>query len=317
MKLEVAVDVLMGGGLVALPTETVYGLAADAGNEQVVRGIFELKGRPASNPLIVHVADVEAARRVVADWPTSADELVARHWPGPLTIVLPKASSVPDIVTAAGPTVAVRVPDHPMTLDVLRRLHARGVLGLAMPSANRSEHVSPTTAQHVRDEFGDAIPILDGGQCNVGIESTVVDLTGRAPHVLRPGSITINASPRPPHPRRAARPGSDRQEPARSPGQHRRHYAPNLPVRLIDDDHPAPSRPVLLLTRRTHSIQNTTPLRIAADAVGYASELYAALRRAEKLARGTDLELWIEMPPDEPEWAAVRDRLRRAASRLD
>ena len=168
-----AADILRRGGVVAIPTETVYGLAADATNADAVRRIFAIKGRPATNPLIVHVADVEGARRCVSEWPNEATRLAERFWPGPLTIVLPKADAIVDDVTAGGPMVGVRVPDHPLTLEMIR--HFRG--GVAAPSANRSNHVSPTTAQHVRDDLRDTVDlVLDGGPCIIGIESTVLSL---------------------------------------------------------------------------------------------------------------------------------------------
>ena len=182
-----AVEVLRQGGLVAIPTETVYGLAANALDEEAVAGIFRAKGRPASNPLIVHVADIAMARSLAAAWPATADAVATRFWPGPVTVVVPRGPRVPDIVTAGGSTVALRCPDHPLA----RRLIAEAGMPLAAPSANRSEAVSPTTAHHVLAGLGNRIDlILDGGPCRRGIESTVVDCTVSPPRILRPGPLS-------------------------------------------------------------------------------------------------------------------------------
>ncbi len=224
---------LAAGEVIALPTETVYGLAADAGNAEAVAKVFALKGRPATNPLIVHVADAAAARRLSANWPEEANTLANAFWPGPLTIILPSAGGVAEAVTAGGTTVALRVPNHPMTLDVLYDFHARDGIGLAMPSANKSEHVSPTTADHVRAEFGNAVSVLEGGSCDVGIESTVISLAGDVPQVLRPGRVSVDQLEDAIGPL-YLRGGNDVDR-SMSPGRLPRHYAPNMPVRLVDD----------------------------------------------------------------------------------
>ena len=183
-----AVELLGQGQLVALPTETVYGLAADARSPGAVARIFEAKGRPAGNPLIVHIDSVEMAEGCIAAWPRAAAQLAEAFWPGPLSLVLPKADSIPDIVTAGGKTVAVRCPAHPVFSAVL----AKCGFPLAAPSANRSNRVSPTRAEHVVDQLGGRIPlVLDGGACDLGIESTVLDLTGDTPTLLRPGMISL------------------------------------------------------------------------------------------------------------------------------
>src|SRR3954452_8641218 len=182
-----AVDILRAGGLVAFPTETVYGLGADAANPAAVRRIFAAKGRPPTNPLIVHVADVAAARRYAATWSDAAQTLAAVWWPGPLTLVVRRAPSIAPEVTAGRDTFGLRVPDHPLALELLRAFGG----AVAAPSANRSNRVSPTTAEHVRQELGDAVDlVLDGGPCAVGIESTVLDLTGKVPAILRPGGVS-------------------------------------------------------------------------------------------------------------------------------
>src|SRR4051812_22054097 len=181
-----AVEILRRGGVVAFPTETVYGLGADATNAGAVARVFQIKGRPSTNPLIVHVADEAIARRYARDFPIAATKLVARFWPGPLTIVLPKAPAIVPSVTAGLDTVGLRAPNHPLALELLRAFDG----ALAGPSANKSTHVSPTTAEHVRDELGDAVDlILDGGPCEVGIESTVLSLVGE-PKILRLGAVT-------------------------------------------------------------------------------------------------------------------------------
>src|SRR6185437_5916133 len=180
--IERAAGILRAGGLVAFPTDTVYGLGADATNAAAVTKIFAVKGRPGTNPLICHVADESMARRYATTWPAAASRLAARFWPGPLTIVVPRAPSIVSGVTAGLNSVGLRAPDHKLTLELIRLFDGP----VAGPSANRSNYVSPTTAQHVRDEFGDAIDmILDGGPCDVGIESTVLDLSGEQPTLLR------------------------------------------------------------------------------------------------------------------------------------
>ena len=318
-EIERAARLLRSGGVVAVPTETVYGLAADAGNADAVARIFTIKGRPAMNPLIVHAADVGAARRVAGDWPESAERLATAFWPGPLTLVLPRGLSIADAVTAGGDTVAVRVPSHPLALDLLRRFHALGGLGLAAPSANRSEHVSPTTARHVRDDLGDAVDlILDGGECGVGIESTVVSLIG-PPTVLRPGGIAL------PELRAVVggvrtRGGSDAGV-AASPGRQPRHYAPAMPVTAIDDDDASIRRlsaealeegwdnfVVLALAggRVARSVAawsngRANLIQLPSEPVAYARNLYAALRQSERVGAATDTRmLFVEMPRTRP-----------------
>jgi L-threonylcarbamoyladenylate synthase len=187
--IQTAVDILRRGGLVAFPTETVYGLGADATNPAAVARIFTAKGRPATNPLIVHVADEATARKHAAEWPDLAGQLAEQFWPGPLTIVVNRGLGIADAVTAGGPTVGLRVPDHPLALELL------GTFGgaVAAPSANRSEHVSPTLASHVVDDLGDRVDlILDGGPCGVGIESTVVDVSQRTVRILRLGGVGVD-----------------------------------------------------------------------------------------------------------------------------
>ena len=295
--IDEAVQLLRAGDLIGLPTETVYGLAADARSEPAVARIFALKGRPATNPLIVHVADAATARRYAAAWPAVADKLATAFWPGPLTIVVAKAAAIPSIVTAGGGTVGLRVPAHPLALELLQAFDGP----VAAPSANRSNHVSPTTAAHVRDEFGDAVPVvLDGGPCTVGIESTVVDVSSRGWRVLRPGAITAEQIERVAgHAAMAVAPD---EAVARSPGQRPIHYAPQTPAYRFEAHE-----------RQGIDLTNAVVLEPTLDAESYARNLYARLRMLD----GQNLDaIYIEMPPDVPAWRAVRDRLLRATRPL-
>jgi L-threonylcarbamoyladenylate synthase len=325
--LDRAAEVLRRGGLVAIPTETVYGLAADALDEFAVDGIFRAKGRPATNPLIVHVADVPMAKSLAASWPAAADSLTATLWPGPLTVVVPRGSDVPDIVTAGGPTVALRCPEHRLA----RLLIARSGIPLAAPSANRSERVSPTTAHHVLEGLGNRIDlILDGGPCAQGIESTVVDCTVTPPRVLRPGPIPRQAleaalgGPVVGPDAAAAAPAG----PARSPGTHTRHYAPRTRLDLRAD---AAAHVTTLLGQgrrvgwlatqaadptvrelaTTHRDLVIVPM--PNDPRAYAAALYATLHALDQ--RGLD-RIVVDEPPDTEAWHAVRDRLTRAATAM-
>lgn len=308
-----AAGVIRAGGLVAFPTETVYGLGANARDADAVGRIFAAKGRPATNPVIVHVADEAQVRRVAGSWPAAARKLAAKFWPGPLTLVLAKSPDVPDVVTAGGPTVAVRWPAHPVAAALIREA---GV-PVAAPSANRSTELSPTRAEHVLRSLDGRIDlILDGGPCACGIESTVVDVTGGAVRLLRPGPITVpmledvvgnveRASPGV-HP-----PGSV----ARSPGQMAKHYSPRTPIVLATDTDDAERRHWELMRAGFRVISVGFDLvfdyrYISNDPDEYAADLYAILH---ELDDGRYDRIVIEMPPDAPEWAAVRDRLTRAA----
>lgn len=314
--LRVAADVLRAGGLVAFPTETVYGLGAHALDAHAVGRIYAAKGRPSYNPLIVHVADAAAAQALVSDWPLSAELLARAFWPGPLTMVLPKRDVVPDAITAGLPTVAVRVPGHPVALALLRETR----LPIAAPSANRFTELSPTTALHVVESLGDAVDIvLDGGPTTVGIESTVVDLTGPTPRVLRPGMISAAqiadvvgaVDERPVH----VEEGAARS----SPGMVDRHYAPRARLVLFDDAtrHDVVARATAAAAEGTRvGSLAFTPLPVTdahvmpRNAAAYARRLYAELHALDEL----DCELvLVEMPPAGAEWAGVRDRLERAA----
>lgn len=293
--IEQAVKLLRSGQLVVIPTETVYGLAADATNAEAVRRIFELKGRPSNNPLIVHVASRERGARCVRDFPDEARRLADRFWPGPLTLVLPKAACIPAIVTAGRDTVALRVPDHPLALELLRAFDGP----LAAPSANRSNHVSPTTAEHVRAEFAGKCPlILDGGPCRVGIESTVLDLCSRPFRVLRPGAVTQPMIERIVGPVEMPRLLHADPHGANSPGQQPVHYAPRTPAFRFEPH----QRPDL-------SGSNAAIIELPLDARSFERNLYARLRWLDE----QHLEaIYLETPPDTPEWSAARDRVLRA-----
>lgn len=306
-----AVDILHRGGLVALPTETVYGLGADGLSEPAVRRIFEAKGRPSTNPLILHVSGLSMARALVTDFPPEALRLAEAFWPGPLTLVLPKAAIVPDAVTAGGPTVALRMPAHPVALALIRTF-GRPV---AAPSANRSEHVSPTRAEHVAADLADRIDLLlDGGPCSMGLESTVVDLTGPQPRLLRRGPLS------PSHLARVlGRPlieddGTDEGRSA-SPGRTRRHYAPRVPLVLSTEALAELHRgegPQAWLRVGSHgeAPAGVTVHELPSDPAGYARGLYSALRALEALPVS---RIVADLPPDAEPWRAIRDRLTRAA----
>ncbi len=282
-----AAALLRMGRLVAFPTETVYGLGANALDPIAVSHIFEVKGRPLTSPLIVHVATLDEARDLASVWPGKAEQLARKFWPGPLTIVVPKVAQVPDIVTAWLPSVGLRIPAHPVALQLLRMAG----LPLAAPSANRFMQLSPVTAEHVRQGLGDLAPmVLDGGICEVGIESTVISFADTVPKILRPGMVTraeIEAVIGP------VEVGTG----AESPGQHHKHYSPR--TRLVMGEKPSGGTGFEL------TLEKMPP-----GAGPYAARLYAALHEID--AMGVDW-VWVEMPPDEPEWAGVRDRLMRAA----
>lgn len=316
--IDQAVQLLRAGKLVAFPTETVYGLGADATRADAVQRIFDAKGRPATNPLIVHVADIETARKFTTGWSDAAQTLAATWWPGPLTLVLPKHPSIVDEATAGLATVGLRVPDHPLALALLRAFGG----AIAAPSANRSNHLSPTTAQHVSDDLGTRVDlVLDGGPCKVGIESTVLDLTGDVPAILRPGGVSrkqlefilgaVNEGP-------AVIAGTTA---AASPGQQEIHYAPLTPAVRFETSQRGLIHPQT--DAQSNGIVVLSPLKIFKkwgpivampnDPVQYAQHLYAVLHELDEMRLRT---IYVEMPPDKPEWTAIRDRIRRATTPL-
>ena len=317
-----AVELLRAGDVVALPTETVYGLAANALDPTAVARIYQVKGRPSQNPIIVHVSSVEMAKRCVAEWPEPANKLAGAFWPGPLTLVLRRAKVIPEIVTAGGPTVGVRWPSHPFIQAVIRECD----FPLAAPSANPATQLSPTNADHVRHQLGDKIRlIVDGGQSQVGIESTVVDLTTEPPSVLRPGMIheesLIAVTGDLVSSRRKMLPGSDA---LRSPGLMEKHYAPKARLVVLgwrdEAEFQAQSSTLKIPESKTHVITHThipsggglaSVSVIPHDAEAFARAIYAELHRCDEA--GADLVI-VEELPDAPEWRAIADRLRRAAA---
>ena len=312
-----AADLLSKGQVVALPTETVYGLAADALNPRAVSRIFEIKGRPAYNPIIVHISSLELAKRCVAEWPVMAEKLGRAFWPGPLTLVLPRAREIPDVVTAGGPTVGVRWPSHPFIQAVIRQCD----FPLAAPSANPARRLSPTTAEHVRKYFGNRIPlIVDGGPSQVGIESTVLDLSVAPPRLLRPGMIHEQALLAVTG--ELLRGSDDSAEVLRSPGMLRKHYSPRAKLLICswtnDEDlrqhlltHHAPRITHIITHTRVPSSDRFTRVSVIPhDPEAFARALYAELHQCDEA--GAEL-IVVEDLPDTSEWRAIRDRLTRAA----
>ncbi len=317
-----AVEALAAGRLVAFPTETVYGLGADAGNEAAVAGIFSAKGRPSDHPLIVHVPDSAAVSQFASEVPEFAQRLLRAFWPGPLTVILPRRADRAAAAAGGQDSIGLRCPAHPVAHALLRACagHRPPIAGLAAPSANKFGRVSPTTAEHVRSEFGDELLVLDGGPCQVGIESTIVDCSRGVPVLLRPGVLT----------RRqleavcgqALRLPQDLAEPApRASGTLVSHYAPRARVRLMDADALQAALDVLGSEAPAIAIYSRVILRTPSakilrrrmpdDAAETARQLFAVLREFD--AQGVPL-IWVETPPDEAAWDGVRDRLERAAA---
>ncbi|HAJ13785.1 MAG TPA: threonylcarbamoyl-AMP synthase [Comamonadaceae bacterium] len=317
------------GALLGLPTETVYGLAADACNDAAVAQIFAAKGRPSDHPLIVHVADAGGIAHFASQVPDFAQKLVDAFWPGPLTLILPRLPGVATAATGGQDSVGLRCPAHPVAHALLRACAAPGdaathggppVWGVAAPSANRFGRVSPTTARHVQDELGDALLVLDGGPCQVGIESTIVDCTRGVPVLLRPGAVTraqITAAC-------GLQPLSKEDLPAHTPrasGTLEAHYAPAAKVRLMDaralqtalDLLGADAAHIAVYARTMPRTPSTRVVmrRMPDDAEATAQQLFAALRAFDD--QGVKL-IWIETPPDTAAWEGVRDRLQRAAA---
>ena len=290
-----AVEILRNGGLVGLPTDTVYGLAADASQKKAVARIFTAKGRPSNHPLIVHVGSIESARDWSSSWTQSAELLGTTYWPGPLSVVVKKSADVLVEVTGGHQTVALRVPGHSVAIDLLTRLNG----GLAAPSANKFGKVSPTTAQHVWDDLGTSVDyILDGGPCEVGIESTIVDCSTEFPTVLRPGGISTEDI------RKIVELGHDDLGISRAPGMLPAHYAPRCQVTLVDE-----------LSQAIQMIESVNPsarrvIDASIDPIGFASSMYAQLRQCD-----TDgiQELFVVLPRPVGIGLAIRDRLTKAA----
>jgi L-threonylcarbamoyladenylate synthase len=316
VEIETAVQALRDGELVAFPTETVYGLGANAQNPVAVRKIFEAKGRPETHPLIVHLDSPRFLHRWVREVPESAMRLAERFWPGPLTMVMPRAANVHDIVTGGQDTVAIRVPSHPMAQQLLTAFGG----GIAAPSANRYGRLSPTRAEHVREELGDAVRvILDGGECQIGLESTIVAFEGQNVRLLRPGGATAVQL------RQVVGElliGADLQSP-RVPGSTPSHYAPTTPMAIVPsgevDAHAAAlsegGRRVAVLAQRLplRSHKYVTWINAGRRPEQYGHDLYANLRTLDKAGCQ---QILVQDVPDGEAWDAIRDRLRRAASRV-
>jgi L-threonylcarbamoyladenylate synthase len=314
VEIETAVQALRDGELVAFPTETVYGLGANAQNPAAVRKIFEAKGRPTTHPVIVHLDSPRFLHRWVREVPETATKLAERFWPGPLTMVMPRAPNVHDIVTGGQDTVAIRVPSHPMAQQLLTAFGG----GIAAPSANRYGKLSPTRAEHVREELGDSVKvILDGGECQIGLESTIVSFEGQAVRLLRPGGVT------------AAQIkqvvgelliGADLESP-RVPGGTPSHYAPTTPMAIVPsgeiDAHAAAlsegGRRVAVLAQRLplKSHKYVTWINANRRPEQYGHDLYANLRTLDKAGCA---QILVQDVPEGEAWDAIRDRLRRAAT---
>lgn len=303
--IEKAIKILRAGGLVAIPTETVYGLGADARNKAAVQKIFLAKQRPADHPVIVHVAEVSQLSDWAVDISPDAMLLAKAFWPGPLTLILKKAAHVDEIITGGQETVGLRIPNHPVALAVLKEYGG----GIAAPSANRFGRISPTTAKAVREELGDAVDlILEGGQCDVGVESTIVDVSGEYPAILRPGMITVEQIEKV----LGKSVATQKKNAPRVSGSLESHYAPVTPVRLMSDAE------IILFLKNKHdevaivvwSDIAGNVVRLSADPVRYAHDLYQVMRDLDK--KGLR-EMIFEKVPLGVEWDAVRDRLQRAA----
>ena len=313
---------IQAGELVGFPTETVYGLGADASSDKAVAGIFAAKGRPADHPLIVHLAAASQVDDYASSVPLFATRLIQAFWPGPLTVILPRRAGVAAAAAGGQDSIGLRCPSHPVALAFLQACLDLGVSGVAGPSANRFGRVSPTTAQHVSQEFGDDLLVLDGGPCDIGIESSIVDCTRSRPVLLRPGVLTraqLEAACGEP-----VLSEDELQEEGGAPrasGTLESHYAPNAKVRLMDAGAirtalellGADAAHIAVYARTLFSIPSTRVLyrRMPDDAAATAQQLFAVLRGFD--AQGVRL-IWIEHPPATPEWDGVRDRLERAAA---
>ncbi|MEY2628135.1 MAG: hypothetical protein RJB08_1894 [Actinomycetota bacterium] len=310
--LDAAVEILVSGGVVALPTETVYGLAADAGNESAVHKIFASKGRPTTHPLIAHVADPAHARVLAADWPASAELLAEAFWPGPLTLLVEKSDAVPSAVTGGRSTVAIRVPAHPIMLQLLSRLHEKGVIGLAAPSANRFGSISPTSAQHVLDDLDGLIDaVLDGGECNVGVESTIIDCTNDPLRVLRPGGVpterieaVLKASSL--DLVESFDTATDKTE-AIAPGMLESHYAPESRLEIFETEEQMHARLSELNAEGSRCVVLPHPTNVD----DYSRTLYANLRVCDV---GRPDVILAVLPAAVGLGVAIRDRLRKASA---
>ena len=321
-SVQTAAAALQAGRLLGLPTETVYGLAADSDNDAAVAQIFAAKGRPANHPLIVHVASADAITRYAKEVPVFAQQLIDAFWPGPLTLILPRLPQAAKASTGGQNSVGLRCPSHPVAHAVLQACQQLDppVWGVSAPSANKFGRVSPTTARHVAEEFGEDLLVLDGGACEVGIESTIVDCTRGVPVLLRPGAITRDDIAR----ACGMHPLSKEELPAHTPrasGTLLAHYAPNAKVRLMDAKQLQSALDILGTDGKNIAIYHRSPLkasnthlllrRMPEAPLAVARELFGMLRNFDDW--GAKL-IWIEAPPDSADWEGVADRLQRAAA---
>jgi len=322
VHVQQAVEALCAGELLGLPTETVYGLAADASNQTAVAKIFKAKGRPSNHPLIVHVASAGSVHQFASSVPDFAQKLMSQFWPGPLTLILPRREEMAAAAAGGQNSVGLRCPSHPLALEVLKACAAKGVWGVAAPSANLFGRVSPTSAAHVQTEFGAELLILDGGECEVGIESTIVDCTRGVPVLLRPGQISRTQIEQGCGLKLVSPEALHTQAP-RASGTLESHYAPTAKVRLMSSAEW--QKALLALGPHTQnlalwSVQKPSHESMGAgliwrampsNATQAAHDLFSVLRNFD--ARGVRT-IWIETPPETPEWEGVRDRLNRAAA---
>ena len=317
-----AADALCAGELLGLPTETVYGLAADASNENAVAKIFKAKGRPSNHPLIVHVASADQVNKFASEVPAFAQSLMNQFWPGPLTLILPRNEGMAAAAAGGQNSVGLRCPSHPVALQVLKACASKGVWGVAAPSANLFGRVSPTSAAHVQSEFGEALLILDGGECDVGIESSIVDCTRGVPVLLRPGQISRTQIEQACG-LKLANPDALMADAPRASGTLASHYAPTAKVRLMSQADWQKALEALgphTQNLGLWSVQKPSQDLMGAglfwrampvDATQAAHDVFGVLRNFD--ARGVRT-IWIETPPDTPDWEGVRDRLQRAAA---
>lgn len=314
-----AAQALARGDLIGLPTETVYGLAADAMNPLAVAAIFTAKGRPVNHPLIVHVADASQVPKFASHVPAFAQKLMSAFWPGPLTVILPRLQGVADTAAGAHPTIALRCPSHPMALALLHEAQGLGMQGVAAPSANLFGRVSPTTAAHVRQAFPSLL-VLDGGACEVGIESTIVDCSRAAPLVLRPGMLLLSALSAAcgelvAMPSNA--PDSTHDDAPAAPGSLASHYAPHACLRLMSSEairQQLPNAKVKVAVWARFAVPSSAAFKqvqMPANPTECAHDLFARLRELD--ASGAQ-EIWVEAPPAGQDWDGVRDRLQRASN---
>lgn len=300
------VNILKNGGLVGLPTETVYGLAADASNEAAVQKIFTAKGRPNNHPLIVHLAHLDQLSNWAYTIPSYAFALAERFWPGPMTLILPKQTHVLDVITGGQHTIGLRIPQHPIAHTILAAFGG----GLAAPSANLFGHISPTTAQHVRESLGDRVDwVIDGGPCTIGIESTIIDCTQKHPRILRPGMITAIMIEEV----TGLELDQENKKKPRVSGALASHYAPHTPTRLVTTAQIDQAENAVIISRRPLIDKKTGVhcLLMPEHATAYAQVLYQKLHEADQLGYK---EIWIEAVPSDPEWQGIQDRLNKASA---